>query len=61
MDALDMVILSNYLAGNMTPSSPSFPAPLGKADLDLSGSVDAVDLVLLQNYLVGNFTCLPRP
>jgi hypothetical protein len=60
VDALDMVILSNYLVGNVTPGTPPFIAPLSAADLDGSGGVDAVDLVLLQNYLVGNFSCLPR-
>ena len=60
-DALDMVVMSNYLAGNVQAGSDPFRSPLGKADVNMSGSVDAVDLVLLQNYLVGNINCLPRP
>jgi hypothetical protein len=60
VDAVDMVILSNYLVGNVASGTPPFVAPLSAADLDGSGGVDAVDLVLLQNYLVGNFSCLPR-
>jgi len=59
-DATDLVILSHYLVGNMTPGSAPFTAPLSKADLDRSGTVDAVDLVVLQNYLVGNVACLPK-
>jgi len=59
VDATDLVILSNYLVGNMTPGTAPFSAPLSKADLNRSGTVDAVDLVILQNYLVGNVTCLP--
>ena len=61
VDAVDMVILSNYLVGNITPGTAPFTAPLAKADLDQSSAVNAVDLVLLQNYLVGNINCLPRP
>jgi glucose/arabinose dehydrogenase len=60
VDAVDMVILSNYLVGNVAAGTPPFIAPLSAADLDSSGTVNAVDLVLLQNYLVGNFSCLPR-
>ncbi|MGH9369020.1 MAG: PQQ-dependent sugar dehydrogenase, partial [Thermoanaerobaculia bacterium] len=61
VDAVDMVILSNSLVGNVTQGAAPFTAPLAKADLDLSGTVDAVDLVLLENYLAGNLSCLPRP
>jgi hypothetical protein len=60
VDSIDLVILSNYLVGNMTYESAPFTATLAKADLDRSGAVDAVDLVVLQNFLVGNVTCLPR-
>ena len=60
VDATDLVILSHYLVGNMTPGTAPFTAPLAKADLDRSGAVDAVDLVILQNYLAGNLACLPK-
>ncbi len=59
-DATDLVILSHYLVGNMTPGSAPFTAALAKADCDRSGAVDAVDLVVLQNYLAGNLACLPK-
>ncbi|MGH9367486.1 MAG: dockerin type I repeat-containing protein [Thermoanaerobaculia bacterium] len=59
-DATDLVILSNYLVGNLTQGSVPFTAPLAKADLDRSGAVNAVDLVVLQNYLAGNLACLPK-
>src|SRR4029453_1716967 len=51
VDSIDLVILSNYLVGNMTSGAAPFTAALAKADLDRSGTVDAVDLVVLQNYL----------
>jgi hypothetical protein len=60
VDSIDLVILSHYLVGNMTPGTVPFTAALSKADLDRSGSVDAVDLVVLQNYLAGNLPCLPK-
>ena len=59
-DATDLVILSHYLVGNMTPGAAPFTAPIAKADCDRSGTVDAVDLVVLQNYLAGNLACLPK-
>jgi Dockerin type I domain len=60
VNATDLVILSNYLAGNLTQGPPPFTASMSYADLDRSGSVTAVDLVILQNYLVGNIACLPK-
>ena len=60
VDATDLVILSNYLVGNMVQGAAPFTAALTKADLDRSGTVDAVDLVILQNYLAGNVACLPK-
>ncbi len=59
-DATDLVILSHYLVGNMTPGAAPFTASLAKADVDRSGAVDAVDLVVLQNYMAGNVPCLPK-
>jgi hypothetical protein len=59
-DATDLVILSHYLVGNVTPGAAPFTAALAKADCDRSGTVDAVDLVVLQNFLAGNLTCLPK-
>lgn len=52
VDTLDLVILANYLAGNLQPGSPPFTAPLTAADLNFDGSVNAVDLVLLNARLV---------
>jgi hypothetical protein len=60
VDVTDLVILSNYLVGNMSAGSAPFTAALTKADCDRSSTVDAVDLVILQNYLVGNVACLPK-
>jgi hypothetical protein len=64
--AADLVVLSNYLVGNLSPGVGSFNAPLRFANLngDLNGPdplIDALDLVLLSNHAVGNIDCLPRP
>lgn len=52
LDARDLVILANYLVGNLQPGSPPFLAPLSAADMNGDGLVNAVDLVLLQNRLL---------
>ena len=59
IDAADLVLLANYLAGNVAPGQGSFTAPLTAADLNLDGHVDAVDYQILSQYLVGNITTLP--
>lgn len=60
-DVTDLVILSNYLAGNLTQGTAPFTASASFADLNGSGRVDSVDAVLLQNFLAGNVPCLPVP
>jgi len=60
-DVADLVILSNYLAGNLSQGTAPFTASASFADLNGSGSVNSVDAVLLQNFLAGNVPCLPVP
>lgn len=57
----DLVILSDYLVGNLRPNRRvgPFRAELRMADLDQNGAVNAVDLVILENYLTGNIETLP--
>ena len=60
VDVTDLVILSNYLAGNLAQGAAPFTAATSFADLDGSGGVNSVDAVILQNHLAGNISCLPR-
>jgi len=60
VDVTDLVILSNYLAGNLSQGSAPFTAGTSFADLDGSGGVNSVDAVILQNHLAGNISCLPK-
>jgi len=59
VNAVDLVILANFMAGNLRQGAPPFTASAAFADLNRSGAVDAVDLVLMQNFMSGNITCLP--
>jgi hypothetical protein len=59
VDSADLVIMANYLVGNVTPGTPPFTAFRSAADLDRDSLVDAVDYVIHANYLVDNITCLP--
>ncbi len=57
--ATDMVILANFLVGNVRQGSAPFLSPFAAGDLNDDGKVNSVDLVILANYLVGNITILP--
>ena len=59
VDSSDLLILANYLAGNVAPGVPPFTSPLAAADLNSDGLVNAVDYQILSQYLVGNITSLP--
>ncbi|HVT03018.1 MAG TPA: dockerin type I repeat-containing protein, partial [Thermoanaerobaculia bacterium] len=59
VNAMDLVIMANYLVGNVQQGVTPFTAPLTMADLNQDTQVNAVDLVILANYMVGNVTCLP--
>ena len=54
VDADDLALLADYLAGNVDtlPSATN-------ADTDSSGAVNVTDLTILQNYLVGHIASLP--
>lgn len=56
LEAVDLVLLANYLVGNIR----EFTVPLTMADLNRDTQVNAVDMVILANYMVDNFDCLPR-
>lgn len=58
--ATDLVLLANYLVGNINPGEGAFLAPIEVVDLNGDGSVNAVDIVIEANYLVGNVSCLAR-
>jgi PKD repeat protein len=58
VDAQDLVIVANYLVGNVTPGTAPFAAPLSLADVNHDTAVDVVDIVVLANHLVGNISCL---
>ena len=47
LDASDLVLLANYLAGNIAILSLA-------GDLNGDGEINAADLVLLANILAGN-------
>lgn len=51
VNSLDLVILANYLVGNLQPGTPPFTAPLLVADLNGDGLVNSVDLVILLSRL----------
>jgi hypothetical protein len=55
VDAADLRMLADYLAGTVT----SLPGGTTRADLDTSGAVNVRDLTILGNYLVGHITSLP--
>ncbi|MGK2859752.1 MAG: ELWxxDGT repeat protein [Thermoanaerobaculia bacterium] len=59
VNATDMVILANYLVGNIQHGSAPFSSPLEAGDLNADGRVNSVDLVILANLLVGNITVIP--
>lgn len=59
INAVDSVIIANFLVGNMEPGTPPFTAPEEAADLNRDTMVNAVDYVILQNYQVDNIDCLP--
>lgn len=50
---VDLVILHQYLAGNVEPGELPFLANLGKGDVNGNGLVDGVDLVDLAGWLAG--------
>jgi hypothetical protein len=58
--ATDLVLLANYLVGNVTPGVAPFTAPLASSDVNGDAKIDAVDIVIVANYLVGNIDCLAR-
>lgn len=60
VDSQDLVIVANYLVGNLTPGPAPFIAALTTADLNGSSTVNAVDIVILANHLVDNINCLPN-
>jgi hypothetical protein len=53
VDIVDLVVLANYLAGNLTLLDPI------TADLNLDGFIDLTDQDILGNYLAGNIRTLP--
>ena len=59
VDATDLVILANYLVGNIVQGTTPFLAPAPLADLNGDDLVNSIDLVILANYLAGNITSLP--
>jgi PKD repeat protein len=58
VSATDLVILANYLVGNLAPESDTFKSTRVTADLNRDGAVNAVDIVVAANHLVGNIGCL---
>lgn len=50
---VDLVILHQYLAGNVEPSELPFLAHLGTGDVNEDGQVNGVDLVALAGWLAG--------
>jgi hypothetical protein len=54
IDAVDLALLANLLAGNICPGDGSFTSPLSNADVNNDCVVNAVDLNILANALVGN-------
>jgi hypothetical protein len=57
--ASDLVVMANYLVGNIHPGDGVFNAPLGAAKLNSDANVNALDLVVLGNFMVDNIHCLP--
>jgi hypothetical protein len=55
VDASDLLLLADYLAGNIN----SFSVATTRADLDTSGTVNVKDLTILLNYIKGHITSLP--
>ena len=53
IDASDLVLLANALAGNVTLTNQ------GAADVFQDGIINAADLVTLANFLAGNISTLP--
>lgn len=51
--AVDLVILAQFLAGNLTPGPPPFTAPLKAADVNGQWGVTAEDLLALAMMLAG--------
>ena len=57
VDVTDLVIVANYLAGNI-PGDSDLVRNAATMDLNGDGKVDAVDMVILANYLAGNISSL---
>lgn len=49
---LDVLVIREYLAGNLTPGTPPFCAPSGCADLNADGTVDERDCLVLESHLL---------
>lgn len=58
-NALDLLILAHYLAGNVQPETAPFNALLSAANLNGDAVVNVVDVVILANHLAENIPCLP--
>jgi hypothetical protein len=60
IDAIDLQILQQYLAGNIAaPGTAPWTGSASAGDLNGDSLINAVDLQIMQQYLAGNITTLP--
>jgi RHS repeat-associated protein len=60
VDATDVFLLKEVLAGNAVIGAGSITARFAAIDLNGDGRIDAEDLSLLTKYVAGGITCLPQ-
>jgi hypothetical protein len=54
-DSTDLLLLANYLSGNVDPLAASFE----QVDLNLDSQVTSDDLAVLMNFIINNISSLP--
>jgi RHS repeat-associated protein len=60
VDATDVFLMKEILAGNLTFGTPPLTASQKAADLNGDGKIDSLDLSLLSKYAAGGIGCLPQ-